>query len=317
MKIAFLGTPAFSVPSLAALLGLGHETALFTQPDRPVGRHGAPVMPPAKEYALSRGVPVYQFEKIRSPEGLAALRAFAPELMVTAAFGQLLSAENLAVPKYGCINVHGSLLPKYRGAAPIQWAVIDGETETGVTTMQTDIGMDTGDMLLTARTPIGPEETAGELSERLSHLGAALLGETIAALQSGALVSVPQNEAEATKCPMLKKEHGKIDFSKTALSAHNLVRGVNPWPGAYASLCGETIKLWKTRVLDAAENAALRDECGDAARPGLCMGDGKRGLFLLCGEGALEALELQAPGGKRLDGKSFLRGKPIAGGQLT
>ena len=191
------------------LIESGHELAVFTQPDRPVGRHKTPDAPPVKLLAQEHGIPVFQFEKIRRPEGVEALRDFAPDLMVTAAFGQILSAENLSVPKYGCINVHGSLLPKYRGAAPIQWSVIDGETVTGITTMQTDVGMDTGDILMQEETEIGPDETAGELYGRLSLIGAELLKKTIASLEAGTLVRTPQDEALATKCPMLKRNTAK------------------------------------------------------------------------------------------------------------
>jgi methionyl-tRNA formyltransferase len=205
MKIAFLGTPEFALPSLDMLYQSGHELGVFTQPDRPVGRHAVLTPPPTKAYALEHSIPVFQFEKIRLPEGVEALKAFAPDLMVTAAFGQILSAENLAIPKYGCINVHGSLLPKYRGAAPIQWAIINGETETGITTMMTDVGMDTGDILLVDRVSIGENETAGELFERLSVLGAETLKRTITALEAGTLVRIPQVESQATKCPCLKK----------------------------------------------------------------------------------------------------------------
>ena len=213
MRIAFLGTPEFALPSLDMLYRAGHTLAVFTQPDRPVGRHATLTPPPTKAYALERGIPVFQFEKIRLSEGVAALQGFAPDLMVTAAFGQILSAENLAIPTYGCINVHGSLLPKYRGAAPIQWAIINGETETGITTMMTDIGMDTGDILLVDRIAIDPDETAGMLFERMAVLGAETLRRTITALEAGTLTRIPQDEAQATKCPMLKKEHGKLDFS--------------------------------------------------------------------------------------------------------
>jgi len=305
MKIAFLGTPEFALPSLRMLIESNrHELAVFTQPDRPVGRHGTPVPPPVKVLALEHHIPVYQFEKIRSEEGLAALRALEPDLMVTAAFGQLLSEENLSVPKFGCINVHGSLLPRYRGAAPIQWAVIDGEAETGVTTMMTDIGMDTGDILMKSSTPIDPNETAGELYARLSVIGADLLKETIAALENGTLTRTKQDPALATKCPMLKKEHGKIDFTKSRREIHNLVRGVNPWPGAFALLDDVPLKIWKTRQVET-ENPHLL--------PGTCVGNGKHGLFIQCADGLLEVLEVQASGGKRLDGKTFLRGKPIGG----
>ena len=304
MRIAFLGTPSFALPSLKMLIESGHTLAVFTQPDRPVGRHGKPVPPPVKELALEHNIPVFQFEKIRSDEGLAALKAFEPDLMVTAAFGQLLSQANLDVPKYGCINVHGSLLPRYRGAAPIQWAVIDGELETGITMMMTDIGMDTGDILLKSVTAIDPDETAGELFDRLAVIGAELLKDTLIALENGTLTRTKQDPELATKCPMLKKEHGKIDFTRTAREIHNLVRGVNPWPGAYALLDDSPLKIWKTR-LTSEENPNLP--------AGTCLGDGKKGMFVQCADGLLEVLEVQAAGGKRLDGKTFLRGKPIGG----
>ena len=304
MRIAFLGTPEFALPSLDMLQKSGHTLAVFTQPDRPVGRHATLTPPPTKAYALSHGIPVYQFEKIRLPEGVAALNAFEPDLMVTAAFGQLLSAENLAIAKYGCINVHGSLLPKYRGAAPIQWAIIDGEAETGITTMMTAIGMDTGDILLVDRLAIDPDETAGELFERMALLGAQTLQKTIAALEAGTLTRIPQDEAQATKCPMLKKEHGKLDFSQTALANHNRVRGTNPWPGAYALLDGEPLKIHQTRLTD----APVGEE-----PIGLLKGNAKSGLFVRCADHWLEILVLQATGGKRLAAKDYLVGKTLEG----
>ena len=304
MRIAFLGTPEFALPSLDMLQKSGHTLAVFTQPDRPVGRHATLTPPPTKAYALSHGIPVYQFEKIRLPEGVAALSAFEPDLMVTAAFGQLLSAENLAIAKYGCINVHGSLLPKYRGAAPIQWAIIDGETETGITTMMTAIGLDTGDILLVDRLTIDPDETAGELFERMALLGAQTLQKTIAALEAGTLTRIPQDEAQATKCPMLKKEHGKLDFSQTALANHNRVRGTNPWPGAYAMLDGEPLKIHQTRMT----NAPVGNE-----PIGLLKGNAKSGLFVRCADRWLEILELQAMCCKRLSAKLYLAGKTLEG----
>ena len=224
--------------------------------------------------------------------------------MVTAAFGQLLSAENLAIPKLGCINVHGSLLPKYRGAAPIQWAIIDGETETGITTMMTAIGMDTGDILLVDRLAIDPDETAGELFERMAVLGAQTLQKTIAALEAGTLKRIPQDEAQATKCPMLKKEHGKLDFSQTVLAIHNRVRGTNPWPGAYALLDGEPLKIHQTRMT----NAPVGNE-----PIGLLKGNAKSGLFVRCADRWLEILELQAMCCKRLSAKLYLAGKTLEG----
>lgn len=308
MRIAFLGTPEFAIPSLQMLIDSGHDLAVFTQPDRPVGRHKTPEPPPVKLLAQRYGIPVFQFEKIRLPEGVDALRSFGPDLMVTAAFGQILSAENLSIPKYGCINVHGSLLPKYRGAAPIQWSVIDGETVTGITTMQTDVGMDTGDILMQEETVIGSDETSGELYGRLAVIGADLLKRTIASLEAGTLVHAPQDESLATKCPMLKKEHGRIDFSRSALAVHNLVRGVNPWPGAYALLDGNTLKIWKT---------AITDRSSSGSEPGTLFGNEKEGLFLQCADRPIEILELQAPGGKRLDAVTFLRGRKISGSVLT
>ena len=304
MRIAFLGTPEFALPSLDMLYHAGHALAVFTQPDRPVGRHATLTPPPTKAYAQEHNIPVYQFEKIRLPEGVAALRDFAPDLMVTAAFGQLLSAENLSIPKYGCINVHGSLLPKYRGAAPIQWAIINGESETGITTMMTDIGMDTGDILLVDKTEILPDETAGELFERLSVLGAETLRRTLAALESGTLVRTPQDETQASKCPMLKKEHGKLDFFQPAQRVHNRVRGTNPWPGAYAMLGEDVLKVHKTR---------LSDQQIGIEPIGLLKGNAKTGLFVRCADGWLEILELQATGGKRLYAKDYLAGKDLEG----
>ena len=307
MKIAFLGTPEFAVPSLEALIARGHEIAVFTQPDRPVGRKASLTPPPVKLAAEKAGLTVHQFERIKSPEGVQALEDFAPELMVTAAFGQLLSKENLDVPKLGCINVHGSLLPKYRGAAPIQWAIVNGERTTGITTMFTDIGMDTGDILLKSETEIGPDETAGELSDRLSALGAKLLMETLDRLTAGTLCRTKQDEALSTKCSMLKKEDGKLVFTNPAQAVHNRVRGMNPWPGAYAFLDGAPMKLYRTR----------RTETPLKAAPGTLFGDEKTGLFVACADGALEIIELQAPGGKRLDGKTFLRGNRVAGRVLS
>ncbi len=308
MRIAFLGTPEFALPSLDMLKNSGHTLAVFTQPDRPVGRHATLTPPPTKAYALKHNIPVFQFEKIRLPEGVSALKAFSPDLMVTAAFGQLLSAENLSIPKYGCINVHGSLLPKYRGAAPIQWAIINGETETGITTMMTDIGMDTGDILLVDRLTIDPDETAGELFERMAMLGAETLRRTIAALEAGTLVRTPQDELLATKYPMLKKEHGKLDFSQAAASIHNHVRGTNPWPGAFALLDGAPLKIHKTKRTDlTVGNESI----------GILKGNARTGLFVRCADAWLEIQELQATGGKRLGAREYLAGKTLEGKVLV
>lgn len=315
MRIAFLGTPEFAVPSLKMLVESGHEIAVFTQPDRPKGRGKSLAMPEVKVFALEAGLPVYQFEKIRSEEGLKALSDFAPELMVTAAFGQLLSKENLSVPKYGCINVHGSILPKYRGASPIQSAIIAGEKITGCTTMLTDIGMDTGDILLYKEVEIGEDETYGELYARLAVLGAELLKETITALENGTLTRTPQNGEQATHCKTIKKSEAQIDFSLPSQRIHDLVRGMDPSPIAYAKCGGENIKIFKTKPLS--EASPLFDEANEAggcAATGECViASSKKGLVVKTGDGYLEIRELQFPNSKRMDAKAALNGKKLLG----
>ncbi|MBO4848702.1 MAG: methionyl-tRNA formyltransferase [Clostridia bacterium] len=308
MKIAFLGTPEFALPSLEMLAADGHDIAVFTQPDRPKDRGHGLAMPPVKLIAIANGLPVYQFSRIRDAEGVAALRGFAPDLMVTAAFGQILSAENLSIPKYGCINVHGSLLPKYRGAAPIQWSVVNGEKITGVTTMMTDIGLDTGDILMQRETEIGENETAGELYMRLSVMGAALLRETIAALEDGTLTRTPQREEDATRCGMIKKFMAQIDFSKTAAQVHDLVRGMNPAPTAFTLLDGMPVKVYET--------AKCPDiECDHScARIGECViADSKRGLFVKCSDGLIEIRELQFAGSRRMEARAALNSRNMLG----
>jgi len=297
MRIAFLGTPEFALPVLQALIDRGETLAVFTQPDRPVGRKAILTPPPVKVLAAKNGIPVYQFEKIRSEEGLAALTAFAPDLMVTAAFGQLLSARNLAIPRLGTINVHGSLLPKYRGASPIQTAILNGDAITGVTTMFTDIGMDTGDMLLKREVEIFPDDTYETLSDRLSKVGAKLLCETLDALEAGTLVRIPQNAAEATVCHLIKKEDGKLDFSEPVRRVYDRIRAMNPWPVAFAELDGQTLKIYESVPSNRAENA----------EPGTLRSDKKR-LFVRCADGWLEIRSLQAPGKKRMDAASYLNG---------
>ncbi len=309
MRIAFFGTPEFAVPTLKALAKTGHTLAVFTQPDRPVGRKAVLTPPPVKAAALDLGLPVYQFDKIRSPEGCDALRAFGPDLYAVVAFGQLFSEENLAIPPLGAINVHGSLLPLYRGASPMQQSVIDGQAVVGVSTMKLVKRMDAGDVLLQAETPLGENETYGELSIRLAELGAELFMRTLDALEQGALTPVPQEEDKATYCKMLTRDSGKIDLSASRKVVHDLIRGTNPWPGAYAMLGREKLKLWRTLLSEA--------EAPEGLPVGGLFGDAKRGLFLRCGDGVLEITELQAPGGKRLDGKAFLRGKNITGSVLS
>lgn len=303
MRIAFLGTPDFALPSLQMLIDEGHDIVVFTQPDKPKGRKQELTPPPVKVLAQQNGIEVFQPVKISSEEGQKLLKDAAPELMVTAAWGQLLSAANLSVPKYGCINVHGSLLPKYRGAAPIQRAIIDGEKVTGVTTMLTDVGLDSGDILLKKELAIGENETAGELFDRMAVEGARLLKETIDGLIGGSIKPVPQDEALATKCRMIKKEDGKIDFTLSSQRIHDLVRGTDPWPGAFALVDGEVLKIWETRMCDMA-----------AGKPGeVLVANDKQGLFVSTGDGAIEITSLQFPGGKRMSAKDALRGKPLMG----
>ena len=309
MRIAFFGTPEFAVPTLQALAGSGHTLAVFTQPDRPVGRKAILTPPPVKAAALELGLPVFQFEKIRSPEGCDAIRAFHPDLFAVVAFGQLFSEENLSIPPLGAINVHGSLLPLYRGASPMQQSVMDGQKVVGVSTMQLVKRMDAGDILMRSETPLGENETYGELSIRLAKLGADLFMKTLNALEQGKLVPIPQDESKASYCKMLTRDSGRIDLAAPRQAIHDLIRGTNPWPGAYALLGEEKLKLWRTVLSDAEAPADLP--------VGGLFGDPKRGLFLRCTDGVLEIIELQAPGGKKLDGKAFLRGKNIAGSILS
>ena len=293
-----MGTPEFAVPSLKVLLSYpGAEVAgVFTQPDRPKGRGNKLVPGPVKTAALEAGIPVFQPEKIRR-DGAGDLRGLQPDLCVTAAFGQILSREILDIPPLGNINVHASLLPKHRGSAPIAWAVISGDRKAGVTTMMMDEGIDTGDMLLREETEIGESETCGELTERLSLIGAETLRRTLEALEAGTLKRIPQNHGEMTYDPMLKKEMGWTDFSGTSEEVRGLVNGLNPWP-CVSVPCGEgRLKL-------------LRAVCAEGeGRPGdILRADPKDGLVIACGQGAVRMLELQAPGGKRMRAEDYLRG---------
>ena len=304
MRIVFMGTPEFAVPSLKALLDAGYGVVgVFTQPDRPVGRGHKLAACPVKKLAVERGVPVYQFERLRNEEGLACLRALAPDIVVTAAFGQILSQALLDVPKMGTVNVHASLLPAYRGAAPINWCILNGETKTGVTTMLTDAGVDTGAMLLRRETDIGETETAAELSARLSQLGAELLIETLKGYIAGEIAPTPQDERLASRQPMLKKEMGLIDWTRSAKEIACQARGLDPWPSAYTDCLGGTLKIYRARP------AMGEGEPGTVLRS-----SAKEGLFVACGEGALEVLEMQAPGGKRMSARAYLAGKKIEPG---
>ena len=304
MRIVFMGTPEFAVPSLKALLDAGYGVVgVFTQPDRPVGRGHKLAACPVKKLAVERGVPVYQFERLRNEEGLACLRALAPDIVVTAAFGQILSQALLDVPQMGTVNVHASLLPAYRGAAPINWCILNGETRTGVTTMLTDAGVDTGAMLLRRETDIGEVETAAELSARLSQLGAELLIETLKGYIAGEIAPTPQDERLASRQPMLKKEMGLIDWTRSAKEIACQARGLDPWPSAWTDYLGGTLKIYRARP------AMGEGEPGTVLRS-----SAKEGLFVACGEGALEVLEMQAPGGKRMSARAYLAGKKIEPG---
>ncbi|MBE5783849.1 MAG: methionyl-tRNA formyltransferase [Clostridiales bacterium] len=302
MRIVFLGTPEFGVPSLKALKQAGYEVVgVFTQPDKPKGRGKKMQMSPVKECALEMGIPVYQPVKIRV-DGVENLRALKPDLCVTAAFGQILSQEILDIPRIGTVNVHSSLLPKYRGSAPINWALIQGETKTGVTTMMTDKGVDTGDILLKREADILPGENAEELTERLSQIGAELLIETVKLLEKGECPREKQKEEEMSYFPMLNKEMGLVDWRMTADQICCRVRGLYPWPGTYTVIGGEVLKIWK------AEKAA-----GQGKAPGTILSaDAKNGLVIQAGDDALQVIELQAQGGKRMNAKDYLRGHPMS-----
>ena len=298
-----MGTPDFAVPSLKALIDNGYDVVgVFCQPDRPKGRGHKLAPCPVKEVALEAGIPVFQPERIKRAEGVEMLKSCAPDLCVTAAFGQLLSQEILDIPPLGTVNVHSSLLPKHRGSAPINWSIIKGDKVTGVSTMFTDIGMDTGDRLLMRETPIGEKETAGELSDRLAVMGAQLLVETLKALEAGTLVRTPQNPDEATYEPKMDKELGRIDWAKPAAEIDCLVRGTTPWPGAFTTVGEGTMKVFEVRV------------CGDKtdAAPGTVLAaDAKVGLVVACGDAQLELTQIQMPGAKRMNAKDYLRGHSI------
>ena len=301
MRIVFMGTPDFAVPCLQRLLEDGHEVpAVFTQPDKPVGRHAVLTPPPVKQLALSHGIPVYQPTKMRDGTAAALLRELAPDCLVVVAYGRILPQEILDVPPRGCVNIHGSLLPRYRGAAPIQWSVIRGETVTGVTSMFMDAGMDTGDIIDTLTTPIGENETAGELFERLAPLGARLLSTTLAAIADGTVTRRPQNDAEATMAPMLEKAMGRLDLTRPARELHNQVRGMNPWPGAFCTAGGKTLKIHETRVI-----------AGSGAPGTLLCADP---VTVACGEGALQLVTVQPEGKPRMAAEAWLRGARLPQG---
>ena len=304
IRTVFMGTPEFALATFTGLLDAGlNLVGVYTQPDRPSGRGNKLTPPPVKTLAESRGIPVFQPVKLRAPEVVEGLRALAPDLIVVVAYGQILPKSVLEIPRFGCINVHASLLPKYRGAAPINQVIIDGETETGITTMLMDVGLDTGDMLVKRALSIGPLETAGELHDRLALLGRETLEETLRQLCAGTLLPEQQEDALTCYAPMLKKEDGRIDWRRSAAEIHNQVRGLDPWPGAYTALNGEVLKLARTIP-----------ETGSAGPPGQVLAATAEGVRVACGTGILRIGELQLPGKKRLPAAEFLRGRPLPAG---
>ncbi len=302
MRIVFLGTPEFAVPSLETLVNRGHDVVgVFTQPDRPKGRGGVIAESPIKIAARRLGIPIHQPERIRRPESVEILRRLAPEMMVVVGYGQIIPQTLIDLPAYGVLNVHASLLPKYRGAAPIQWAIANGETETGVTIMQIDAGLDTGDILLQRSTPIGPDETAPELAARLAYLGAELLIEAIDQIANGTAHRKKQDEQQATYAPLLKKEDGRVDWTRPAGSIYNRLRGFTPWPGAYTTFRGQQLSI-----------LAAKPAGSDSIPPGVLQVQ-KGHLLVGCGDGSmLELLEVQPAGRKPMSAQAFMNGYRIA-----
>lgn len=305
MKIVFMGTPDFAVPSLDALTRAGYEVAaVVTQPDRPSGRGKVLTPPPVKTAAEAAGIPVLQPAKIRTEEFFAELSSYSPGLICVTAYGRILPKSILDLPEYGCVNVHASLLPKYRGAAPINWAIVRGESVTGVTTMLMDEGMDTGDMLLRREVAIEEDDTGETLSRKLSIVGGELLIETLPLLIEGKLRPEKQDESRATYAPIIKKEDGLVDWSKPARDIRNLVRGMLPWPGAYTFLGGKMLKIFRASVSEG------------EGRPGTVISSSGGALRVATGEEALDILELQIEGGKRLGAAAFLAGRKIPEGAV-
>ena len=295
-RVIFMGTPDFAVPCLARLVEISDVVAVVTQPDRPKGRGQKLLPPPVKVFAQEHGIAVYQPERVKAPDFVDVLRGLTPDLIVVVAFGQILSKEILSLPPLGCINVHASLLPRYRGAAPMQWAIVRGEKETGVTTMFMDEGLDTGDMLLRETLPITQAMTAAELHDEMMKLGADVLEKTLFSLSEGTLKRTPQDDALSTYAPLLDKEVGRIDWKKPAQEIHDLVRGLNSWPGAYTMLEGQKFKIWRTRLAEG------------TAEPGEIVSVTKQGLLVGTGEGMLEILEVQAPSKKKMAAGDYVRG---------
>lgn len=300
MRIVFMGTPEIAAACLKKLISDGFDVAaVYTQPDRPKGRGMKTVYSPVKETALAAGIPVYQPESFREEETVQALRDLKPDVIAVVAYGRILPQKVLDIPEKGCVNIHASVLPKYRGSAPYQWAVLDGQKETGVTAMYLCPEMDAGDIIEISKTPIGPDETAGELLDRLAVLGAALLSKTMGRMAAGKVEGTPQDGSLATYAPMLDKSMCPIDWSQTAQQVHDHVRGLHPWPVATAELAGTKFKIHSTAVVEG------------SGKPGTILALTKTGLRVACGEGAVEIRSLQAEGGKRMAAADYFRGHPL------
>lgn len=307
MKVLFMGTPEFAVSTLEMIIEEGHEViGVVTQPDKIKGRGGKISFPAVKEAAIKHNLTVYQPVKVREPEYLQLIRDLEPEVIVVAAFGQLLPKTLLDIPPFGCINVHASLLPKYRGASPIQAAILNGEDEAGVTIMYMDVKIDTGDMILWESIPIAEDETGGSLHDKLAHLGAKLLVKVLKQLEDNSAIRIPQDDSKATHVKMLDKNMGNIDFTQPAIIIERMIRGLNPWPSAYTKLNGKTLKLWSAKVV----------EFPEGGKPGEVIEVGKDTIVVMTGKDALSICELQLEGKKRLTCDTFLRGYPIEKGTI-
>ena len=303
MRVIFMGTPDFAVPCLDMLVKEGHDVCLVvTQPDRPKGRGKKMLFPPVKEKALEYGIEVFQPVKIREEDAVNKLREYNADIIVVVAFGQILPESILNMPKYGCVNVHGSLLPKYRGAGPIQWSVINGDTKTGVTTMYMEKGLDTGDMLLKAEFPIEPSDTYGTVHDKMCLVGAEVLKETLEKIEAGTIVREKQDDSISTYAPMISKETGHIDWSKTSDEIINLIRGLNPIPNAWTTYNDEVLKIWKAEKFEFDNNSA---KCGEI------VATNKKGFAVKTGDGFVLITEIQARGGKRMNTDAYMRGHAV------
>lgn len=306
MKVIFMGTPDFAVPTLEALIEKHEVLAVVTQPDKPKGRGKKMVFPVIKEKALEHNITVYQPQKVKTPEFVKILKSYQPDIMVVVAFGQILSEEILNIPKYGCINVHGSILPQYRGAAPIQWSIINGEEFGGVTTMYMAKGLDSGDMILKAKEKIKPDDTYGSLYDRLSVIGAELLIKTLDLIENGEVKRIPQNDDEATFAPMIKPELEHINWNGKNTDIVNLIKGLNPQPVAYTMLNDEKLKIWFAETIDGDYNG----------EPGTIVDVRKRDFVVMTAKGAVAVKEVQAQGGKRMSADAYMRGHAIEKGTI-